>query len=539
MLQAGATLEHIQGFRPVHKSQHPSAVSAPLDSPDVTHIDCYIDPETKKDFILWEDIQQVYEEALFVRYKTKFIPFLKGTDFRSIEPRRIAPVPGVILDIVVGGELGAVNASSLQHTVQNLSLHTPQLSLPSVQRNPTYGLMEEAFKNHSHIDLLAAFIAAAGAQTSLSQGSPVKSTRDRQSNDDTTTTLPCGETTRRTNAPKNSDTTITKELLETLVSAANQGDPKAQIALGDRYRKGEGVNQNRRAAMDWYCMVSSWNPEHARAEYNIGLLYLRNDNLESYLKPRNIFNEEYHKYQERDDDEDKSDIPRNHIMALEWIVKAADQGLADAQFAVAVTIYNECYFYLLGQIDPESASSAVGWMLKAANQGHAGAQYLLGASYKNELFYLPVDIAVATDWLMKAVDQGYLEAQRQLESIYCNYSSNDDDPDDPDDITKALSKIKAWIFKAADQGVARAQFCMGFMYRYGDDGTPQNDFKAFEWTLRAAEQGHTEGQMEIATCYEDGRGVVMDPKKALEWYVRAEQLGHPGAEHDVQRLQDE
>ncbi|KAG0373375.1 hypothetical protein BGX24_011773 [Mortierella sp. AD032] len=74
---------HVQAFRSVHKTQKPSTTSAPLDSDDVTLIDCHSDPYTNKDFILWEDIQQVFDEALFVRDKTKMVAFLKGPDYRT------------------------------------------------------------------------------------------------------------------------------------------------------------------------------------------------------------------------------------------------------------------------------------------------------------------------------------------------------------------------------------------------------------------------------------------------------------------------
>lgn len=82
MTQLGATQEHVQGFRSVYKSEPSSTISVPLDSPNITHINCYTDPDTNKDFVLWEDIQQVFDKALFIRNKAKMLPFVRGRDYR-------------------------------------------------------------------------------------------------------------------------------------------------------------------------------------------------------------------------------------------------------------------------------------------------------------------------------------------------------------------------------------------------------------------------------------------------------------------------
>lgn len=83
MLQADITQEHVQGFRSVHKSQPPSTISVTLNSPEVVHIDCYTDPDTNKDFVIWEDIQQAFNEALYIRNRAKMLPFAKGKDLRA------------------------------------------------------------------------------------------------------------------------------------------------------------------------------------------------------------------------------------------------------------------------------------------------------------------------------------------------------------------------------------------------------------------------------------------------------------------------
>lgn len=71
----------VQGFRGVHKSYKPSTLTH-IDPDDIIHINCYTDPETHINFILWDEIKQVFEEALFVKCGSNLHPYLKGADFR-------------------------------------------------------------------------------------------------------------------------------------------------------------------------------------------------------------------------------------------------------------------------------------------------------------------------------------------------------------------------------------------------------------------------------------------------------------------------
>ena len=47
---------------------------------------------------------------------------------------------------------------------------------------------------------------------------------------------------------------------------------------------------------------------------------------------------------------------------------------------------------------------------------------------------------------------------------------------------------------------------------------------------KAAEQGYPCAQMELASCYHDGKVVSKDYKKALVWWTRAAEQGYPSAQ---------
>ena len=82
------------------------------------------------------------------------------------------------------------------------------------------------------------------------------------------------------------------------------------------------------------------------------------------------------------------------------------------------------------------------------------------------------------------------------------------------------------IKKYAEKGNADAQFSMGVYYDSDIDWTPCADEKlALYWYQQAAEQGNTGAMCNLASCYEDGRGVPEDKEKAGYWLQKAADLG--------------
>src|SRR5262245_41056432 len=51
---------------------------------------------------------------------------------------------------------------------------------------------------------------------------------------------------------------------------------------------------------------------------------------------------------------------------------------------------------------------------------------------------------------------------------------------------------------------------VGFTYRTGAYGVPQNHAQAIKWLRRAAEQGHQAAQSNLGFAYRDGEGVLQD-----------------------------
>ena len=53
-----------------------------------------------------------------------------------------------------------------------------------------------------------------------------------------------------------------------------------------------------------------------------------------------------------------------------------------------------------------------------------------------------------------------------------------------------------WYRKAADQGIAQAQYILGTMFYHGR-GVAQSDEEAARWYHKAADQGHVQAQHEL------------------------------------------
>jgi TPR repeat protein len=99
--------------------------------------------------------------------------------------------------------------------------------------------------------------------------------------------------------------------------------------------------------------------------------------------------------------------PRDVEQAIHWYQKAAEQGLAEAQFNLAHILVDEDI----------SATAAAEWMAKAAAQGMVDAQYLMGVIFA-EGIGVARDDDEARRWLQRAIDQGHAEAAQFMKEHY-------------------------------------------------------------------------------------------------------------------------
>jgi hypothetical protein len=61
-------------------------------------------------------------------------------------------------------------------------------------------------------------------------------------------------------------------------------------------------------------------------------------------------------------------------------------------------------------------------------------------------------------------------------------------------------------------------------------GNPANETEAIEWLRKAADQGSLRAQLELGSCYSEGRGVPKDFSQAVYFIQKAAKRGHPDAQ---------
>jgi uncharacterized protein len=81
-----------------------------------------------------------------------------------------------------------------------------------------------------------------------------------------------------------------------------------------------------------------------------------------------------------------------------------------------------------------------------------------------------------------------------------------------------------WYRKAADQGIANAQYNLGVFYANGH-GVPQDYVEAVKWYRKAADQGFAMAETNLGVMYALGHGVPQDFVLAYMWFNLAAAQG--------------
>jgi len=210
-------------------------------------------------------------------------------------------------------------------------------------------------------------------------------------------------------------------------------------------------------------------------------------------------------------------IEKDLNLALEWFMKAAEQGDAAAQNNVG-------NLYYMGEGVEKNLKLAFEWYMKAAQQGHAVAQNNVGIVYYKGAG-VKKDLKLAFEWFMKAAQQGHAAAQ---DSVGARYYMGEG-------VEKNLNLAFEWFMKAAQQGDATAQNQLGNLY-YKGEGVEKDLKRAFEWTMKAAQQGYVVDQHNVGAMYYVGEGIEKDLKLAFEWTMKAAQQGGAPAQKAVGTL---
>jgi TPR repeat protein len=176
-----------------------------------------------------------------------------------------------------------------------------------------------------------------------------------QDNEVTLTT----DTQKKEEAPQKTLKTKDKYL-----TAAKRGDSNSQYYLGLLYLNGEeGYKMDAEEAAYWFRRAAENG--NTSAQNNLGLLYLNGEGVEK-SQPKGLSLLQKAAYSGNVDAQNnlgKYYLEKDYFLASYWFLQAAKQGLADAQYKLAV-------MYLDGLGIKQNKERAEYWMQKAANQGY-------------------------------------------------------------------------------------------------------------------------------------------------------------------------
>ncbi|KAG0291771.1 hypothetical protein BGZ96_004850 [Linnemannia gamsii] len=374
---------------------------------------------------------------------------------RSLDPPRVAAIPGVTLDVVVIGP--TVNASPSPSALNQIAQQAAQFP----KYSPFSALQSHPWTPTSHFTTGNNIL-----RTFNLHRAPVALTSTRQLND---TTARAHKRVLDLNKVKtvigkmavciDLDTLHAKgdgcpqdfrKALECYLKTVQKGQTQALISVGDLFLDGQAVQQSPTIAMGWYLKAAYLTQEcltaldrhrkaadqgDSTAQRNVGVLYF---------------------------------AAQEYSQAMTWCRKAVEQGDAAAK----VIIGN---LYELGCGVSQDHAEAMIWYRKAAEQEDATAQYSIGYLYYQGCG-VSQDHAKAMIWYRKAAEKETPKLSRGASQDY----------------VEAMS----WYRKAAEQGDAKAQYNIGMMYYHGR-GVSQDHAEAVTWYRKAAEQGVAAAQFYI------------------------------------------
>lgn len=205
----------------------------------------------------------------------------------------------------------------------------------------------------------------------------------------------------------------------------------------------------------------------------------------------------------------------SYELAYRKLKPNSDQGVAMAQNTLG-------RMYLQGHGVPKNVDYALALFSKAASQGLANAQSNLGVMYASGQG-VSQDYKQSIYWFNKAAEQGFTIAMSNLADMYEHGLGVESDQvtannwrKKPQGLAPATANEQVKIETVGEHDYLKG---LAAYYRY--------DFKnAAQLFLQAAQQGHPEAQLMLATMYQHGQGVQKDEIQARYWSLKAEDEGH-------------
>jgi len=310
--------------------------------------------------------------------------------------------------------------------------------------------------------------------------------------------------------------------------AADLTNYVAMKSLGYFLMNGLGVNKDTDAAKRWFTRAAK-EGANRRAMYNLGVLcsaagsdtnsmaeafqwFKQSAELGDGLSSLQLANFYYRGW----------GVVRTNVDAYcFWRLRAATLGATAAQYLMGAA-------YRTGDGVPKDTESSLAWYRSAATKNHPSALYDLALHYledkTNRLSRLQ-----AQCYMLQAAQAGHREAQFQCAmSNFRGYIGRSD-----------CEAGKQWLATAAENGWAKAEFCLFQLYYNGVPPIPmcptypKDVPQAVKWLRRAAEHDNWQSQSILAVMLLQGKDVERNKAEAERLLRSAAEHGFAPAQNDL------
>jgi uncharacterized protein len=190
-------------------------------------------------------------------------------------------------------------------------------------------------------------------------------------------------------------------------------------------------------------------------------------------------------------------FPKDLTVAAEWYLKAAEQGVNQAQGQIGE-------MYEFGEGVQKDHEKAVAWIRKATIE-YSASSMMIAARYADGI-NTPQNVPKAIEWYQMSAEAGHVIAQTLLGNLYEGTAGGEN-----------YAEAASWYRRATEAGWPDAMTDLGNLYSVGK-GVPQDYGEAMRLYRESVARGGFSAQYPLGLMYEQGRGVQKNPIAAMEFY---------------------
>lgn len=182
--------------------------------------------------------------------------------------------------------------------------------------------------------------------------------------------------------------------------------------------------------------------------------------------------------------------PKSSHLAFQWTEAAAEGGLLEAALALGQMLFR-------GQVCRMDREGAVRLFRRTALRGSIEGCYELGLCYRDG-HGVPANDYESIRWIRKAASAKHPAAEFDMHLFYF---------DGTESILKDKLQSLFWLERSAGHGYTEAQITLADYFadpRLGDNMVTMNHYAAHKWYQRAAKEGNSYAQYQLAVQYMNG-----------------------------------